>query len=45
MRTIKNTLNKLDLTTVIGLLFVFTIIVPTVLFVVQEIINGSFNNF
>lgn len=45
MTTIKNTLRKLDLTTVIGLLFVSTIIVPTILFVVQEIINGSFNNW
>lgn len=45
MTTIKNTLNKLDLTTVIGLLFVSTIIVPAILFVVQEIINGSFNNW
>ena len=45
MTTIKNTLNKLDLTTVIGLLFVSTIIIPTIGFVVSEIINGSFNNW
>ena len=45
MTTIKNTLNKLDLTTVIGLLFVSIIIVPTIGFVVSEIINGSFNNW
>ncbi len=45
MTTIKNTLNKLDLTTVIGLVFVSIIIVPTIGFVVSEIINGSFNNW
>ena len=45
MKTIKNTLRKLDLTTVIGLTFVTIFIVPTVIFVVQEIINGSFNNW
>ena len=45
MTTIKNTLSKLDLTTVIGLTFVSLFIVPTVVFLIQEIINGSFNNW
>jgi len=42
MKTLKQ---KLDLTTVIGLTFVCVFILPTVVFVVQEIINGSFNNW
>ena len=42
MKTLKQ---KLDLTTVIGLVFVSLIIVPTIGFVVSEIINGSFNNW
>ncbi len=42
MRTLKQ---KLDLTTVIGLTFVCVFILPTVVFVIQEIINGSFNNW
>jgi len=45
MTTIKNTLSKLDLITVIGLTFVSLFIVPTVVFLIQEIINGSFNNW
>lgn len=45
METLNTLKQKLDLTTLIGLTFVTIFIVPTVIFVVQEIINGSFNNW
>lgn len=45
MKTLNTLKQKLDLTTVIGLTFVTVFIVPTVIFVIQEIINGSFNNW
>jgi hypothetical protein len=45
MKNLLNTVKKVDLTTVIGLTFVCIFIVPTIVFVVQEIINGSFNNW
>lgn len=45
MKTLNTLKQKLDLTTVIGLTFVTVFILPTVVFVIQEIINGSFNNW
>ncbi len=45
MKNLVNRLKKVDLTTVIGLTFVCIFIVPTIVFLVQEIINGSFNNW
>ena len=45
MRNLVNTVKRIDLVTLTGLLFVSLIIVPTVGFVVSEIINGSFNNW
>ena len=45
MNTIKNNLKKIDLTNLIGLVFASSIIVPTLIFLVGEILNGSFNNW
>ncbi len=45
MRNLVNTVKRVDLVTLVGLIFVSLIIVPTVGFVVSEIINGSFNNW
>lgn len=45
MKTIKNTLNKLDLTEKIGLSFVGLVILPLLTFVVVNMINGNFTQF
>ena len=45
MKNLVNTVKKVDLVTLVGLVFVSLIIIPTIGFVVQEIINGSFNNW
>ena len=45
MRNLVNTIKKVDTITLVGLIFVSLIIVPTIGFVVSEIINGSFNNW
>lgn len=45
MRNLVNTVKKVDLVTLVGLIFVSLIIIPTVGFVIGEIINGSFNNW
>lgn len=45
MRNLVNTIKKQDSITLVGLTFVSLIIVPTITFLVQEIINGSFNNW
>jgi hypothetical protein len=45
MKNLSNTLKKVDSVTLVGLVFVSLIIVPTIGFVVSEIINGSFNNW
>ena len=45
MKNLVNTVKRIDLVTLTGLVFVSLIIVPTIGFVVSEIINGSFNNW
>ena len=45
MTTIKNTLNKLDLTEKIGLSFVGLVILPLLTFIVVNMINGNFTQF
>ena len=45
MKNLVNTIKKQDSITLVGLTFVTLIIVPTIVFLVQEIINGSFNNW
>jgi hypothetical protein len=45
MKNLVNTIKKQDSITLVGLTFVSLIIVPTIVFLVQEIINGSFNNW
>lgn len=45
MNTIKNTLNKLDLTEKIGLTFVGTFILPLLTFIVVNMVNGNFTQF
>ena len=45
MRNLLNTLKQQDSVTLVGLTFVTLILVPTVLFVILEMINGSFNNW
>ena len=45
MRNLVNTVKQQDSVTLVGLVFVTLILVPTVSFVVLEMINGSFNNW
>jgi len=45
MNTLKNITKKIDLVNLVGLTFAACVIVPTVIFVVTEIANGSFNNW
>ena len=45
MTNLVKTIKKVDTITLVGLIFVSLIIVPTIGFVVSEIINGSFNNW
>ena len=45
MRNLVNTIKSQDSVTLVGLTFVTLILVPTVTFLVIEMINGSFNNW
>ncbi len=45
MRTIKNTLKKLEIHVIIGLTFTITTIVPCLLFIIKNIIQGNFQNW
>ena len=45
MRNLANTIKSQDSVTLVGLTFVALILVPTITFVIIEIINGSFNNW
>lgn len=45
MRNLVNTIKKQDSVTLVGLTFVSLIIIPTITFLAQEIVNGSFNNW
>ena len=45
MRNLVNTIKSQDSVTLVGLVFVTLILVPTITFVVIEMINGSFNNW
>lgn len=45
MRNLVNTIKSQDSVTLVGLTFVALILVPTITFVIIEIINGSFNNW
>ena len=45
MRNLLNTIKSQDSVTLVGLTFVTLILVPTITFVVVEMINGSFNNW
>jgi hypothetical protein len=45
MRTLKNTLKKLELHVLIGLGIVSTIILPCIVFIIQNIIQGNFQSW
>ena len=45
MRNLVNIVKQQDSVTLVGLVFVTLILVPTITFVVIEMINGSFNNW
>ena len=45
MINLLNTVKSQDSVTLVGLTFVTLILVPTITFVVIEMINGSFNNW
>ena len=45
MRNLVSTVKQQDSVTLVGLVFVTLILVPTVSFVILEMINGSFNNW
>lgn len=45
MRNLVHTIKNQDLVTLAGLTFVTLILIPTITFVIIEMINGSFNNW
>ena len=45
MKNLVNTVRRQDSVTLVGLTFVTLVLVPTVSFIISEMISGSFNNW